>query len=173
MKFGAIILLVLASATLAESAQIKSGFEFGDFTDWNIQGEGWSIYEKSASEGEKSAMCIVSKGEVPGLKACARIVNKTGPGWVVSAKLDVAGKIKSKSSKVNLALICIDAEGNTLREVKKQITTPLTKFQKVTLQELIIPSGTTEVYFMMVVEVIKTANSKEWWRFDNVVIDIK
>ncbi len=173
MKFGAVIMLMMASAMLAESAQVKSSFESGDFTGWNKQGEGWTVYAKAASKGEKSAMYTVAKGEEAGLKACARIVENAGPGWVITAQVDIAGKAKSKSSKVNLALMCIDAEGNTLREVKKQVTSPSVKFQKVTLDELIVPSGTKEVYFMMVVEVTQVAKAKEWWRFDNIVIDVK
>jgi hypothetical protein len=173
MKFGAVLVLIIASVMFADSAQIKSNFEAGDFSGWNTQGEGWSIYKKAASNGKNSAMCVVKKGEAAGLKACARIVEKAEPGWVVTARLDVSGKAKSRSSKSSFALMCIDADGNTIREVKKQVVAPATEFKTIVLEELIVPSGTKEVYFMMVVEIAQTAKSKEWWRFDNVIIEVK
>ncbi len=165
--------MLLAGVMFAASAQLRSSFEGGDFSGWTTQGEGWSIYEKAASAGVKSAMCTVSKGDAPGLKACVMVIKKAEPGWVIKAELDVAGKVKSNSSKVSLAVLCIDEAGNTLQEVKKQITAPTAEFKKVILSELVIPTGTAEAYFMIVVEVSKEAKAKEWWRFDNVVIELK
>ena len=75
-KFSVIPLLIWAGVMFADSAQIRSSFEGGDFAGWNTQGDGWSIDEKAASTGVKSAMYTVSKGDAPGLKACAMVIKK-------------------------------------------------------------------------------------------------
>ncbi|VGO14576.1 hypothetical protein PDESU_03139 [Pontiella desulfatans] len=151
---------------------MKSSFESGDFTGWTIQGKGWSIYAKAASNGEKSAMCSIAKGDAPEMKACVRTIAKADAGWVVKGSVDVAGKIKG-NSKATVVLMCIDAEGKTLRESKKVITKPSATFQTITLSDFVVPSGTAETYLMLVVETIKTSTAKEWWRFDNVVVEVE
>ncbi len=164
---------LLACVLSSGAAQSKYSFEVGDFAGWTVQGEAWSIYTKAASDGEKSAMCSISKGDAPGLKACARPVEKADAGWVVNAKLDICGKAKSNSSKATVVLMCVDEKGGTIREVKKEILVPASKFENVSLPEIVVPSGTVETYLMLVVEVTKPAGANEWWRFDNVVIEVK
>lgn len=158
---------------LSTAAQTKSSFEAGDFTGWNAQGSGWAVYSKAASEGKKSAMCSVAKNEQPNVKACAKVISKADPGFIVKVDLDVAGKAKHKSSTVKISVICVDAGGSILQEVEKKITTPSADFKRISVPELIVPSGTAETYLMMMVEVTKKAKSAEWWRFDNVVIQVK
>ncbi len=166
-------LLLTLSVVRVESASIKYSFESGDFSNWKTEGQKWSIYKRSATDGTKSAMCTLSKGSAPGVQACIVGIKDANPGWVLVAKLDVSGKVKSNSSKLNLTLICVDVAGNTLREVKKTIVAPSAEFQTVVLPELDVPSGTTEAYFMIGVEVTQPPSSKEWWRFDNVVLQVK
>ena len=173
MRFGAVIALVLASGSLAWSAVIKSSFESGEFTDWTVQGEGWSVYGRAGSDGEKSAQCSVSKGEGPAMKACMRSIGKVMDGAVIKSRIDVYGKSKTKSSQVKIALMCVDAQGGILREVKKELTVPSSKFKRITLPEVIVPSGTVETYFMIVVEVPAAAKGNEWWRFDNIYINVQ
>ena len=165
--------LVVAGVASVGATQQKSSFEGGDFAGWNAQGKGWSVYGRAASDGSKSAMCSVSKGEAAGLKACAKVVSKAEPGWIVKVDLDIAGKTKTKSSKGKVSVICVDAAGTILAEVERVVFAPSTKFQKVSIPELIVPSGTTETYLMLMVEVQHEAKSSEWWRFDNVIIDVK
>ena len=172
-KVSVFVLTLMASVMLVESAPVKHSFESGDFSGWKTDGQKWSVYGKSATDGKKSAMCVISKGTAPGLQACIVGIDKAEPGWIISAKLDVSGKVKSNSSKANLTLICVDAAGNTLREVKKTIVAPSTTFQTVVLEELDVPSGTAQAYLMIVVEVTQKSRAKEWWRFDNVVIEVK
>ena len=159
-------------AAMACAEKTKASFESGDFTGWDTQGKGWSVYAKAGSDGEKSAMCVVEKGEAPGLKALARKVNKADVGWAVKVSLDISGKAKSKSTKASIVVMCLDKDGKPIREVKQEVTAPNTKFQKISLPEIIVPSGTVETYLMLVVETVKPAAAKEWWRFDNVVIDV-
>lgn len=157
----------------AGAEKIRSSFESGELTGWNSQGKGWSVYAKAGSDGEKSAMCIVEKGEEAGLKALAREIEKAEPGWMVKVDLAIAGRAKSQSSKASVVLMCVDKDGTPLREVKKEISKPETGFQRLSLPEVVVPSGTVETYLMLVVEVKQTSGAKEWWRFDNIVIDVK
>ncbi len=173
MKSFGFLVLLMANTVFAGTAPVKSSFEDGTFAGWNVQGGEWSIYTKAGSDGKKSAMCSISKGRAAGVLACARVIEKASPGWMVKVDLDVAGKAKYKNSKMNVSVMCIDADGNTIKEVKKQISTPSTSFQKVSLDELMIPSGTAETYLMIVVELADKSRGKEWWRFDNVVIQVK
>ncbi|MDF7808486.1 hypothetical protein P4E94_13625 [Pontiellaceae bacterium B12219] len=155
------------------SAQTKSSFEIGDFTGWSAQGSGWSIYGRAASDGNKSAMCEVSKGEAPGLKACAKLIDKAEPGWIVTADLDIAGKNKAGSSRAKISVVCLDAAGSILAEVEKVVSKPSTDFKKVVVPELLVPSGTKQTYLMLMVEVTEASKAKEWWRFDNISIVVK
>ncbi|MDF7801704.1 hypothetical protein P4C99_19660 [Pontiellaceae bacterium B1224] len=155
------------------SEQTKSSFESGDFTGWNAQGAGWSVYSKAGSDGSKSAMCSIAKKEPAGLKACAKAISSAEPGWIVQVDLDIAGKVKSQSSTAKATVVCLDATGKILQEVEKVITVPSEEFKKVSLPELIVPSGTAQTYLMLMVEVKQTAKSKEWWRFDNIIINVK
>lgn len=178
MTSGRKILILTAAAACAavlsvHGALTESSFEAGDFTGWNAQGKGWTVTTKDASAGEKSAMCTVSKGEAAGIKACAKVISKADPGFVVNVSLDVAGKNKSKSSAAKISVICVDKSGSILSEVEKKVTAPSTKFKKVSVPEIIIPSGTAETYLMLMVEVTQPAKSAEWWRFDNVVIKVE
>ncbi|MDF7824851.1 hypothetical protein P4B35_12570 [Pontiellaceae bacterium B12227] len=173
-QLGTVLALIAVGVASVGAAQVKSSFESGDFSGWNAQGKGWTVYSRAASDGEKSAMCSVSKGEPAGLKACAKLISKAEPGWVVKVDLDIAGKAKSQSSKAKVSVICIDAAGNILQEKEKVLSAPSTKFQKLSIPEVIVPSGTAETYLMLMVEVKKpAAKAAEWWRFDNVVIDVK
>ncbi|QBG47241.1 hypothetical protein EGM51_07470 [Verrucomicrobia bacterium S94] len=177
MATGRTILILAASMAflVAEGAlaQGKSSFETGDFTGWNVQGKGWSIYAKDASDGSKSAMCTVSKGEpAGGVMACAKVI-KAQPGFVVKVDLDLVGKAKKRSSRVKISVICVDAAGNILQEVEKKVAVPPSEFQTVSVPELIVPAKTAETYVMLMVEVAKPVKSTEWWRFDNVRIQVK
>ena len=107
------------------------------------------------------------------MKACIRLIDKAEPGWVLKASLDVSGKAKTNSSKVKIVLMCIDEKGNTLRESEKEITVPPAKFQSFTVPEIVIPSGTAAAYMMLVVEIPQTARGNEYWRFDDVIINVK
>lgn len=171
-----IVILTAAVALFAavcSFAQGKSSFETGDFTGWNVQGKGWSIYTKDASDGSKSAMCTVPKGDpAGGVMACAKVI-KAQPGFVIKVDLDLAGKAKKRSSRVKISVICVDAAGNILQEVEKKVAIPSSEFQKVSVPELIVPAKTAEAYVMLMVEVAKPVKSTEWWRFDNVVIQVK
>lgn len=172
-KKSFVLALLVAGTATVYAKQTKSSFESGDFSGWNAQGTGWTVYTKAASDGKKSAMCSVSKGEPVGLKACAKSINKADPGWIVKVDLDISGKAKFQSSKAKVTVVCLSETGKILKEVEKVITVPTTEFKKVSLPELIVPPGTVETYLMLMVEVQKPAKAKEWWRFDNVVIDVK
>lgn len=167
------VLVVFAAIASARAAVTVSSFEAGDFSGWNAQGTGWAVNDKEASNGTKSAYCVVSKGEAPGVKACAKVIPKAAPGFVINASLDLAGKNKRKSSNAKISIICVDSTGNILSEVEKKVSAPSTDFKKVTVPELIIPSGTAQTYFMLMIEVTQPAKSSEWWRFDNVVIKVE
>jgi hypothetical protein len=173
LHFIVIAVLISIGMAMVCSAQTKSSFETGDFTGWSAQGSGWSVYGRAASDGSKSAMCEVAKGEAPGLKACAKLIDKADPGWIVTANLDISGKNKSASSKAKISIVCLDAAGSILGEVEKVISSPSTDFKKVTVPELIVPSGTKQTYLMLMVEVTQSSKAKEWWRFDNVSVVVK
>jgi hypothetical protein len=163
---------LLGACSLAWSANIISSFEGGSFAGWTTQGDGWSVYGRAASDGKKSAMCSVSKGEA-GMKACVRMIDQAEPGWIIKANLDIAGKTKTKSSKAKVVIMCIDAKGNTLRESAKELTVAPAKFQSVSIPEIVIPSGTAATYMMLVVEIPEPARGNEYWRFDDVIINIQ
>lgn len=107
------------------------------------------------------------------MKACIRVIEKAEPGWIIKASLDISGKAKSQSSMAKIVLMCIDEQGNTLRESKKEISSPQAKFQAVTVPEIVIPSGTAATYMMLVVEVTDVASGNEYWRFDDVIISVQ
>lgn len=172
-KMSVVLALMVAGVASVYAAQTKSSFESGDFTGWNAQGAGWTVYSKAGSDGKKSAMCSVSKKETPGLKACAKSISNANPGWIVQVDFDICGKAKSQSSKAKATVVCLDATGKILQEVEKVIPMPPEDFQKISLPELIVPSGTAQTYLMLMVEVTQTAKANEWWRFDNVIINVK
>ena len=118
-------------------------------------------------------MLKVSKGEAAGLKAAARLIPNTYAGSVIKVEFDVAGKVKTQSSKLTASVVCVDAAGQILREEKKTTTSPSSDFSRLSLPELIVPSGTAEAYLMWVVELPTAARGNEWWRFDNVRIEVK
>jgi hypothetical protein len=169
----AVALLIPFSMALVCSAQTKSSFEIGDFTGWSVQGSGWSVYGRSASDGNKSAMCEVSKGEAPGIKACAKLIDKAEPGWIVKAEVDISGKNKAGSSRAKISIVCLDAAGSILSETERVFSKPDTDFQKLIMPELLVPSGTKQTYLMLMVDVVDVSKAKEWWRFDNVSIVVK
>ena len=166
-------MLVMALAAGARAARQESGFEQGDFSGWNTQGSGWSVYAKAASEGKKCAMVSVAKGEAAGLKAAAKPILGVEPGSVLKVELDVAGRTKTSSSSLTASVICVDAAGSALREVKKKVARPAEDFRTLKLPELVVPSGTAEAYLMLVVEVPAEARGHEWWRFDRVVFNVE
>lgn len=168
-----VLALLGAGVASAHAGQTKSSFESGDFTGWNAQGTGWSVYSKAGSDGKKSAMCSIAKKEPAGVKACAKPISNAEPGWIVKVDLDIAGKVKSQSSTAKVTVICLDATGKILKEVEKVISVPSEEFKKISLPELIVPSGTAQTYLMLMVEVKQTAKAKEWWRFDNIIINVK
>lgn len=172
-RFSTVAAILLGSAVFAFSANIISSFEGGSFAGWTTQGNGWSVYGRAASDGKKSAMCQISKGEGAGMKACIRMIDQAEPGWIIKATLDISGKAKTKSSKAKVVLMCIDEKGNTLRESKKEIAVPPSDFQSYTIPEIVIPSGTAAAYMMLVIEVSETARGNEYWRFDDVIINVK
>lgn len=165
--------VAIAAVCAAHAGQVKSSFETGDFTGWNAQGKGWTVTAKDAADGKKSAMCSVAKGDAPGLMACAKVIARAAPGFVVNVSLDVAGKNKSKSSSAKITVICVDAAGSILSETEKKITSPSAEFKKISVPEIIVPSGTAQTYLMLMVEVAQPAKSAEWWRFDNVVMSVE
>ena len=173
MKFGESLILVAVFACCAESAHGNTGFENGDFSGWTTQGSGWSITEKMVFEGEKAAMCSITKREPATLKACVLLVDKAKAGWVVKADLQVMGKARSKSSSMTASIVCIDSAGEVLRESKKTLSTAPKEYQRISLPEVIVPSGTEETYLMLVVELKDEAKGNEWWRFDDVVVQVK
>lgn len=172
VRLGVIAAALCFVAVQCRAEKTKASFESGDFAGWDTQGKGWSVYDKDGSDGEKSAMCVVEKGEAPGLKALARKINNADVGWLIKVSFDIAGKAKDKSSKATVAVMFLDKEGRVIREVKKMVTEPNAKFQKFSLPETIVPSGTAETYLMLVVETVKPATAKEWWRFDNIGIGV-
>ncbi|WP_372797984.1 hypothetical protein [Pontiella sp.] len=177
MTAGHSIRILTAAAALAavgtvQAAQTNSSFETGDFTGWNAQGAGWSVTDKGASDGRKSAQCAVARDEAPNVKACAKVISNAKPGFLIRVNLDVAGKNKHKSSSAKISVICVDKAGAILAEQEKKISAPQTEFGRVTVPELLVPSGTAEAYLMLMVEVATPARSAEWWRFDRVDISV-
>lgn len=173
VRFGIVAVVLSAVVTAAYAEKTRASFESGDFTGWTKQGSGWTVDGKMAVHGEKSALCMVEKGEKPGLKACAREIPEAEAGWVVKVEARIAGKKNTERSKVSIAVICVGKDGKTLREVKKEVTRPNGDFALISLPEMIIPSGAVKTYLMLVVEVTKESKAKEWWRFDDVSIDVK
>lgn len=173
IKYSILLALSIAGVLTVSATQTKSSFEGGDFSGWNAQGKGWAVYGRASSDGSKSAMCSISKGDPVGIKACAKSVSKAQPGFIVKVDLDIAGKSKAKYSKAKVSVICVDNTGQILQEVEKVISTPTGKFHKISIPELMVPSGTVETYLMLMVEVNQASRSSEWWRFDNVTIDVK
>jgi len=169
--FAVVVFITALFSTRA--AVTTSSFESGDFSGWNAQGEGWAVNDTEASSGKKSAYCAISKGEAPGVKACAKVIPKASPGYVIKGSLDVAGKVKYNCSHVKISIICVDITGKILSEVEKKVNAPSPDFTKVTVPELIVPSGTAHAYIMLIVEVTQPAKSSEWWRFDNIVIQVQ
>lgn len=159
----------------AEGPLRNRGFETGDFSGWDTKGQGWSISDKSPSEGLRYAVCAVKKGEERGLRVCMQKIGPVPAGKIVEVSLDVAATdvARSPNSKACIAVLCTDAKGGVRKEYRSGIGRPSAQFRPVEIDDAVVLPGTTDVYIMMVVEVFQTALDDDWWRFDNVAVRIR
>lgn len=152
----------------------NAGFESGDYTGWMTRGKGWSIDKKVFAEGTCSALCKVEKGDKPETRACLQELEGIDANRVVEVSLDVSGVNVAQvpHSKACLAILCMDASGNVLKEYRSGMVRPRSAFQQITIDDAVVLPGTERVYVMLVVEVFQTAGEKNLWRFDNVKIKL-
>ena len=121
-----------------------------------------------------SAMCSVLKGNGPELRACAQAINRAAPGKTIHISLDVAGIAVQKTphSKGSVVVLCTDADGQVLAEYRHDIVKPKAGFQRVEIADVVIPPDTVETHLMLLVEVYEVATDGDWWRFDNINIQV-
>ena len=166
------------SQSAAESVSIackNPGFETGDFTGWTTSGKGWTIDTQSASEGTASALCTVGKGDGPQLRACLQKIEGIPAGKILEASLDVSATdaYQTQNSTAFLAILCFDGRGELLNEYRT--STPVLKptFRHIKIDDAVVLPGTEQVYVMLVVEVYQTASDNDFWRFDNVRLQVR
>lgn len=172
-----ILLMAGACSRAAEAEDLLSnpGFESRSFSGWITKGRGWKIDEKTFSEGAASALCMVEKGDPPGLRACLQSLSGIEAGRLVEVSVDFSGidVVKAVSSKACLAVLCMDDKGSVVKEYRSSVILPEPAFQTIAVDDAVILPGTAQVYVMLVVEVYQIAVDNDWWRFDNVRIRIR
>lgn len=153
----------------------NAGFETKDFSGWDTSGKGWSIDGKLFSEGAFSALCSVSKGDKPELRACVQKISGVAAGKIVEVSADVSGfdVVKTPNSKACLAVLCFGDKGQVLKEYRSSVDRPGSAFQPVEIDDAVVLPGTRQIYIMLVVEVFQPAMDGDWWRFDNVKLDVR
>jgi hypothetical protein len=174
--YSTALTVFMAGAACAHAQLLQNaGFETRDFTGWITSGKGWSIDKEMHSEGKRSALCTVEKGDAPETRACLQILRNIEPGRIVQVDLDVSGinVVQTPSSKASLAILCMDARGNVLKEYRANVIRPTTAFQPVKIDDAVVLPGTEQVCVMLVVEVYEKAANNDWWRFDNVRIAVR
>jgi hypothetical protein len=177
MKIKSIVTIVLSGLvgiSLAEPMLYNRSFESGDFVGWETHGKGWSINGKMASEGRVSAMCGVQKGEEPTLKACSQKINGASAGKRISVSMDVAAIAvqQTPNTKASIIILCVDENGTALKEFRHDLVDLKAQFQKVKIPIAIVPEDSAECHLMLIVENDQVAKDGDWWRFDNVNIQI-
>lgn len=174
MRFVLMVLMAALAGTASAKILENRGFESGDFAGWKTHGKGWKVQSKHSTEGMVAAQCAVMKGDEPGLRACAQLINHADIGKMISVSLDVSGIAVplTPNSESRIMIVCVDANGKMIKEYQESIDNPKTQFQSVKLENAVVPHGTVEIYLMLVVEVTKTAIDGDWWNFDNINIQI-
>lgn len=159
----------------AEELLTNASFESGDFSGWDTKGSGWSISEQSPSDGLRSAVCTVKKGDARALRVCMQKIGTVTQGKIVEVTLDVAATdvARSTNSKACIAVLCTDSKGAVRKEYRLNIDRPSTEFRQVIIDDAVVLSGTDNVYIMLVVEVFQPASDDDLWRFDNVKVMIR
>ncbi len=177
MRMAVLTGLIMAGLCAETSAEVQlrnAGFEQESFSGWAVRGDGWSIDKKTFSEGAASALCTVGKGDKPEIRACTQTFNGVVKDQIVEVSVDVAGVsvFQPANSKACLAVLCVDAGGNVLKEYRSNVIKPTASFQQVKIDDAIVLPQTEQVYVMLVVEVYRTATDQDWWRFDKVTVAI-
>ncbi len=169
-------IVVAATCDVSSAAGLlrNAGFESQDFTGWITSGKGWTIDKDVVAEGTCSALCTVGKGEKAGTRACLQKITGIEANRIIQVSLDVSGTnvARTPNSKACLAILCVDAGGNVLKEYRASVIKPTNAFRELKIDDAIVLPTTAQVYIMLVVEVYQTASNDDWWRFDNVKIDI-
>ncbi len=159
---------------LAEARLENAGFEAGTLAGWTTTGKGWSISRDRFSEGACSALCTVSKGDQPGTRACLQQLSGIAPNRVVEVSLEISGVnvAQTPHSKAYLAILCVDAEANVLKEYRSGVIMPKSAFQPIKIDDAVVLAGTEQVYVMLVVKVFEEAVDEDRWRFDHVQLKL-
>ncbi|MBN2786543.1 MAG: hypothetical protein JXR25_17130 [Pontiellaceae bacterium] len=170
-----LLLLLCCSVGHAGLALKNAGFESRDYSGWAIRGAGWSIDHKKVSKGESAAVCRVKKGDAAETRACVQALSGIEVGRIVEVQVDVSAisVVQSANSKVCLAVLCMDTKNNLIKEYRSGVTSPGTAFMPVKIDDAVILPGTEQVYVMLVVEVFRNAEDDDWWRFDEVLLNIR
>lgn len=177
MKSGILTAICCMGFCMSSPAQVmlqNPGFEAHDFSGWTTTGEGWSIDKKIFSQGEASALCRVKEGDAVGLRACLQTFSGIDPDRIIEVSLDVSAVdvYQTPNSKACLAILCMDEQGNVLKEYRSGVIIPRSTFQKLEIDDAVVLPETHQVYVMLVVEVYKTATDDDWWRFDDVRLQV-
>ena len=164
----------LSFSAFASKIMNNRGFESGDFAGWKTAGQGWEVSSNIASEGRMSAMCSVKKGETAEIRACIQKINNVFPGKRMRLSVDVMAiaVTKTPNSRGSIVILCTNAEGSVLKEYRHDLVRPKAQFQNVVIENAVVPEGTVETHLMLVVEGYQLAADGDWWRFDNVNIQI-
>ncbi len=170
----ALMVSIICNTCSAGELLKNAGFETRDFSGWITSGRGWSIDKDMHSEGSRSALCTVAKGDSPETRACLQMLKGIEANRIVEVTLDISGinVVQTPNSKASLAILCMDAKGNVLKEYRSNVIKPTTAFQPVKIDDAVVLPGTAQVCVMLVVEVYEKAANNDWWRFDNVSIAI-
>ena len=171
--------VILASLFLAGTCCVcaadellkNPGFESGDFSGWDVKGNGWSVSDRSPSEGLRCAVCTVKTGDGRGVRVCLQKIGSVQSGRIVEVSLDVAaaGVAESPNSKASVVVLCAGAN----KEYRASVVRPGAKFQQIKIDDAVVLPGTSDIYVMLLVEVYQVATDDDVWRFDHVDVRIK
>jgi len=176
MKRSVVIISALYLAAVSAYGQVPEnpGFESGDLKGWSYFGKGWSVNSKQASEGTNSLVNAVLKGNIPELRGCGQKL-KVQPGQVLSVSVDVSAvAVKlTPNSQAHMLLIFLDENGNMLRKYKTIVEDIRMPWQTLAVRGAVVPEKAVEAYIVLVVEVTRKAADGDWWRFDNLRVEIR
>jgi hypothetical protein len=152
----------------------NAGFEASSFNGWVTSGKGWTICKDRCSEGACCAQCLVGKGDGPGTRACLQKLSGVEENRVVEVSLALSGVhvARTPHSKAYLAVLCVDVQGNVLKEYRSDVIMVKSAFQTVKVDDAVVLAGTKQIYVMLVVKVYAEATDEDMWRFDDVKLQL-
>ena len=143
MKRWGIIAILLAAAVCAPAARVKnSGFESGDWTDWQCDGEGWrmSNYGRDSRRGIYGAVNDVWTNAASEFRVLHQEI-KALPGRTYKASVELR-TVCLEGSESCLEVQFLDKKGNVLSQYQSAHIKKDQEFTPMVISGMVAPEGT-------------------------------